>query len=153
MKVSEHYRGQRGEQYSALKQSDPSHPGYAVDFAYFRPYLKDSDTILDFGCGNGGILRLAVPLVTRADGLEVNPASRKSSLNEEFMVYASLDDLPLRPTYDVIMSNHVLEHVRDVCGTLERLRRSLKPGGRIVLKLPIDDARAAYQRAWTTGGF
>ena len=149
MKVSEHYRGQRGEHYSALKQSDPSDPGYAVDFAYFRPYLKDSDTILDFGCGNGGILRLAVPLVTRADGLEVNPASRQNSLNEEFMVYASLDDLPLRPTYDVIMSNHVLEHVRDVCGTLERLRQSLKPGGRIVLKLPIDDARAAYQRAWT----
>ena len=56
------------------------------------------------------------------------------------MVYASLDDLPLRPTYDVIMSNHVLEHVRDVCGTLERLRQWLKPGGRIVLKLPIDDA-------------
>ena len=119
MKVSEHYRGQRGEHYRALKQSDPSDPGYAVDFAYFRPYLKDSDTILDFGCGNGGILRLAVPLVTRADGLEVNPASRQSS------------------------------HVRDVCGTLERLRQSLKPSGRIVLKLPIDDARAAYQRAWT----
>lgn len=148
MTISAHYSGERGQHYTALKQSDPYNPGYAVDFAYFRPYLKPSDALLDFGCGNGGMLRLAVPAVTRADGLEVNPASRQIAHHQGLTVYASLAELPAEATYDVIMSNHVLEHVRDVCDTLERLRQKLKPGGRILLKLPIDDARTAYQRAW-----
>ena len=149
MKISEHYSGERGQHYTALKQSDPTGPGYAVDFAYFRPYLKPSDVLLDFGCGNGGILRLAAQCVARADGVEVNPASAQIARAEGLTVHPSADELPTVPTYDIITSNHCLEHVRDVCGTLERLRQCLKPGGRIVLKLPIDDARTSYQRAWT----
>ena len=149
MKISEHYGGERGRQYTALKQSDPTGPGYAVDFAYFRPYLKCSDVLLDFGCGNGGILRLAAQVVARAEGVEVNPASAQIARAQGLNVHSSVEALPTVPTFDIIMSNHVLEHVRDVCGTLERLRQCLKPGGRIVLKLPIDDARTSYQRAWT----
>jgi 2-polyprenyl-3-methyl-5-hydroxy-6-metoxy-1,4-benzoquinol methylase len=149
MKVSEHYAGERGEHYTALKQSDPSGPGYAVDFAYLRPYLKPTDTALDFGCGNGGILRLIAQSVQRAEGLEVNPASAAVARAENLTVFPSLDALPREPRYDVITSNHVLEHVRDVCATLEELRARLKPGGRLVVKLPIDDANAAYQRQWT----
>lgn len=149
MKVSEHYSGERGQQYTALKQSDPNGPGYAVDFAYFRSYLKPTDVLLDFGCGNGGILRLAEQAVARAEGVEVNPASAGIARKQGLTVHSSVEALPTVPTYDVIMSNHVLEHVRDVCGTLERLRQCLKPGGRVILKLPIDDARTSYQRAWT----
>ena len=105
--------------------------------------------LLDFGCGNGGILRLAARAVARAEGVEVNPAAARLARQQGLIVYPSAEALPTAPTYDVIMSNHVLEHVRDVCGTLDRLRQCLKPGGRLVVKLPIDDARAAYQRTWT----
>ncbi|MEQ1850964.1 MAG: class I SAM-dependent methyltransferase [Chthoniobacteraceae bacterium] len=149
MKISDHYSGERGEHYSALKQSDPLGPGYAVDFTYFLPYLKPSDVLLDFGCGNGGVLRLAAKAVARAEGVEVNPASAQMARGFGLTVHPSAEALPTAPVYDVIMSNHVLEHVRDVCATLERLRQCLKPGGRIVIKLPIDDARTAYQRQWT----
>jgi predicted SAM-dependent methyltransferase len=64
-------------------------------------------------------------------------------------VFSSFDALVHEPRYDVIVSNHVLEHVRDVCSTLEKLRAHLKPGGRLVVKLPIDDAHTAYQRDWS----
>lgn len=149
MKVSGHYEGRRGEAYVDEKQSDVLGHGYSIDFQYFRPYLRSSDAVLDFGCGNGGILRLVAKSVARADGLEVNPAAAAIARKQGFKVLSSLTELPLEPTYDVIISNHVLEHVRDVCGTLDRLRQSLRLGGIIVLKVPIDDARAGYQRQWT----
>jgi SAM-dependent methyltransferase len=124
-------------------------PGYAIDFAYFRPYLKGTDVVLDFGCGNGGILRLIEQMVEHAEGLEVNPASASIARLQKLTVFSSLDALAHEPRYDVIVSNHVLEHVRDTCSTLEELRAHLKPGGRLVVKLPIDDARAPYQREWS----
>jgi 2-polyprenyl-3-methyl-5-hydroxy-6-metoxy-1,4-benzoquinol methylase len=149
MKVSNHYAGRRGQKYVDEKQTDPFHPGYLIDFEYFKPYLDAKSVVLDFGCGNGGILRLIANHVARADGLEVNPAAAGKARGQGLTVFSSLTELPNEPTYDVIISNHVLEHVRDVCGTLERLRQSLQPAGIVVLKLPLDDARAAYQRKWT----
>jgi 2-polyprenyl-3-methyl-5-hydroxy-6-metoxy-1,4-benzoquinol methylase len=148
MKVSAHYIGARGENYAVQKQHDPLCMGYAIDYEYFRSYLKESDVVLDFGCGNGGILRLVAKTVRHADGLEVNSASAAIARQQGLTVFSSIEDLPKR-TYDVIVSNHVLEHVRDVCGMLQRLRECLKPAGRIVVKLPIDDARTSYQRVWS----
>jgi 2-polyprenyl-3-methyl-5-hydroxy-6-metoxy-1,4-benzoquinol methylase len=147
MKVSEHYIGARGENYTVQKQDDPFNFGHQIDFDYFLPYLKSADAVLDFGCGNGGILRLMAKIVRRTDGLEVNPASATIARQQGLRIFSSIEELPKR-AYDVIISNHVLEHVRDVCGTLEQLRECLKPTGRIVAKLPIDDARAPYQRKW-----
>jgi 2-polyprenyl-3-methyl-5-hydroxy-6-metoxy-1,4-benzoquinol methylase len=149
VKTSQHYVGPRGEQYAAHRQSDPLNPGYAIDFAYFRPYLKETDVVLDFGCGNGGILRLIEQMVEHAEGLEVNPASASIARLQKLTVFSSFDALAPEPRYDVIVSNHVLEHVRDTCSTLEELRAHLKPGGRLVVKLPIDDARVPYQREWS----
>jgi 2-polyprenyl-3-methyl-5-hydroxy-6-metoxy-1,4-benzoquinol methylase len=149
VKTSQHYAGPPGEQYAAQKQSDPLNPGYAIDFAYFRPYLKRTDIVLDFGCGNGGILRLIAQVVQQAEGLEVNPASAAMARVQQLTVFSSFDALVREPRYDIIVSNHVLEHVCDVCSTLERLRAHLKPGGRLVMKLPIDDARTKYQRGWS----
>jgi SAM-dependent methyltransferase len=149
MSVSEHYAGARGEAYVAQVQADPHHLGYAIDLAYFEPYLKATDVVLDFGCGNGGMLRLLQDKVARADGLEVNLSARSLAMAEGATVYASLDALPASPVYDVVISNHVLEHVRDVCPTLERLRACIKPGGRLIAKLPIDDFRAGRQTSWS----
>jgi 2-polyprenyl-3-methyl-5-hydroxy-6-metoxy-1,4-benzoquinol methylase len=147
--VSKHYAGERGQAYAASKQPDPLGFGYAIDFEYFRPYLKHGDVALDFGCGNGGILRHVARHTREAHGLEVNAAAMAMARAQNLTVFPSLEALPNEPRYDVILSNHVLEHLRDVCGTLEQLRERLKPGGRLVVKLPIDDHRTPYQRAWS----
>jgi SAM-dependent methyltransferase len=46
----------------------------------------------------------------------------------------------------VVVSNHTLEHIAAPYDALCQLRPKLKPGGRLVLVLPIDDWRA--QRRW-----
>ena len=147
--VSTHYKGDRGARYVACRQSDPHHPGYELDFAYFKPYLKRSDVVLDFGCGNGGMLRLVNEHVQRADGLEVNTHAASIARSLGFDVYHSLDELPRTPVYDAVVSNHVLEHVRDASSTLERVQASVKRDGLLLLKLPIDDWRARDQRKWS----
>ena len=94
MRISEHYVGERGENYVAQKQRDPLSIGYAIDFEYFRAYLKATDAVLDFGCGNGGILRLVANVVQRADGLEVNPASAAIAREQGIAVVSSIEELP-----------------------------------------------------------
>jgi SAM-dependent methyltransferase len=42
---------------------------------------------------------------------------------------------------DVVISNHALEHTLAPLDELRELRRVLKPGGRLVLWLPLDDWR------------
>ncbi|MBA3960654.1 MAG: class I SAM-dependent methyltransferase [Chthoniobacterales bacterium] len=149
MKVSDHYTGGRGEKYTRQKQADPFGIGYEIDYEYFRPYLEKRDVVLDFGCGNGGILRLVSRTVSRADGLEVNPSSASLAREQNLIVFSALSEIPADIIYDVIISNHVLEHIRDVCTTLEQLREHLKPGGRLIVKLPIDDPRARRQNRWS----
>lgn len=146
--VSTHYQDEAGQRYVKHYQSDPDYEGYKVDLKFFKPMLKPTDTILDFGCGNGGLLRLLSDHVERAEALEVNPHAAEIARSQGLTVYSSIEEIPTGPVYDVILSNHVLEHVRDPISTLERLRKSMKPGGKLLLKLPIDDWRARDQRRW-----
>jgi len=146
--VSKHYLGDKGKEYLGARQDDAYLPGYYYDLQYFLPYLKESDVVLDFGCGNGGMLRLLSEKVACAEGLEPNPAAREVADTTGCRLYAAIDELPGEPRYDVIVTNHVLEHIRDVCSTLEALRPVLKPGGLLVAKLPLDDWRWSYQRCF-----
>lgn len=147
--VSNRYQGEAGSHYVAHYQADPEEIGYELNFAYFKPLLRPTDAVLDFGCGNGGMLRLIDGYVDRAEGLEVNPHAAATARALGLTVHADLAGLSAVSAYDVVVSNHVLEHIRDVPGTLEALRACLKPGGRLVLKLPIDDWRAPKQQRWS----
>ncbi|MEZ6071953.1 MAG: class I SAM-dependent methyltransferase [Pirellulales bacterium] len=146
--VSDHYQGDKGAAYVAQKQSDTAMPKYGFEAAYFLPYIKSTDHVLDFGCGNGGIMRHLVKQAAEVAGVEVNDASRRLAEEGGFCVYSRLGDIPEDVKFDVIVSNHVLEHVPNVLDIVRELRTHLKPNGLLVVKLPIDDAQARYQRGW-----
>ena len=146
--VSDHYLGDAGVRYVEHHQSDPYSAGHQLNLEYFMPYLQPTDTVLDFGCGTGGMLHLLSEQVRNAEGLEVNPHAAESARTLGLTVYSSLSELPQGPVYDAVVSNHVLEHVRDASTTLERVRGSVKPGGLLLLKLPLEDWRARDQRRW-----
>lgn len=145
--VNEHYKGDQGRAYVEARLS-AGDAFYAVELEYFLPYLRSTDSVLEFGCGGGQMLSLVTPRVASIEAVEVNTAAREIASRSGVRVYASLTEVPGDATYDVIVSNHVLEHVPDVGAVLRELRSRLKPGGRLVVKLPIDDARAPRQRTW-----
>jgi 2-polyprenyl-3-methyl-5-hydroxy-6-metoxy-1,4-benzoquinol methylase len=148
--VSNHYKGTAGTRYVHMRQQDQHHIGYTLDFEYFKPFLKSTDCVLDFGCGNGGILRLVVQHVRRAEGVEVNASAAAIARSSGLTVYSSVETLPDDSLYDVVISNHVLEHIRDVTSTLEYLRQRIRTKGLLLLKLPMEDWRAADSQVWSS---
>lgn len=147
--ASRHYKGEAGRRYADHHQSNPESLGYRLNVEYFLPHLRSSDVVLDFGCGNGGMMTLLSRHVKTVKGLEVNPHVAAVARQLGFHVYSDLAELPHSPTFDVVVSNHVLEHVRDPSSTLERIRAAMKPGGILLLKLPLEDWRGRDQRRWS----
>lgn len=149
-RVSSHYLGDAGEQYAVNRQSPKGGLGYKIDADFFLPHVRNDDVVLDFGCGQGALTQYIKPHVSRLDGLEVNPAAAQRARElVGINVVESLDALPGEPTYDVVYTNHVLEHVRDVAGTLEAIRPSIKIGGKLIAKLPFNDINDPYHRRWS----
>lgn len=138
---STHYQDDKGKAYVASRQSDPDSLGHALNFEFFRPYLKPTDVVLDFGCGNGGLLKHLARRTARAEGLEINPEAARMARSNGHTVYSRLEEIPTTTRYDVIVTNHVLEH----------LRERLKPGGQLVAKLPLDDWREPRHRLVSVG--
>lgn len=150
VKVSAHYAGGQGEAYASGEYwSNLDHPSFRFEADFFAPYVDPSHSVLDFGCGNGGLMNALRARVASIEGLEVNQAAARTGREAGFTVYDGIGSIPAEKTYDRILSNHVLEHIRDVCTTLEALRRHLAPHGRFVFKLPIDDFRERWQRSWS----
>jgi ubiquinone/menaquinone biosynthesis C-methylase UbiE len=101
--------------------------------------------VLDWGCGAGQMTALL-----RQRGLEVTAFDYRGELSEPTMqplphypeVSAHLSPEPVAlpfetASFDAVLSCGVLEHVQDPDGSLDELKRVLKPGGTIyVYKLP-----------------
>ncbi len=93
-----------------------------------------SGRILDFGGGEQAHYLTALKSWMR-DG--VYESVNISSKMEPTYLIAPGDDLPVAPgTFDMVLSVNTLEHVYDLEGTLQKLIRALKPGGRIVFAVP-----------------
>lgn len=57
-------------------------------------------------------------------------------------VRADIAQLPFRDeSFDLVLCNHVLEHVSDDRAAMREMRRVLVPGGRAVMQHPIDTSR------------
>ncbi|MER2528084.1 MAG: class I SAM-dependent methyltransferase [Candidatus Competibacter denitrificans] len=153
-KASVHYQGDQGRQYFAERFTGDQDFGRRYQSRYFITYCGAEKTVLDFGCGDGTILR-ALPAARRL-AVEINPYCLEKIAN--FNVHLDLP-IAVRQTIDdwedaiadVTISNHALEHVLAPFDMLRGIYRVLRPGGVFVLVTPFDDWRGKGQREWITG--
>lgn len=95
--------------------------------------------LLEIGCGDGSFLRLMRSLGWRVAGLE--PDTRAAQMAREShgldVVEGTVEGTLLpEEAFDAIAIRHVIEHVAEPVRMLERIRPSLKPGGRLVVRTP-----------------
>jgi len=117
---------------------------------WFRRMGLDRDaTVLDVGCGGGELLReLQADGFRRLAGADPYLPSDRDLGGGLRLRKASLAELD--GSYDLVMLHHALEHMPDPQGVLARLAALVRPGGWLLLRIPVADceARARYGADW-----
>lgn len=110
-------------------------------------YIPDkSKSIVDIGCGNGGLLEKLSEIGFR-DLTGVDP-SQKCVDNVKnrgtYAVQGSIFNLNRNKKYDCIILSEVLEHVEDLNGAVSSLKSILKENGLIYMDVPDASRYAEY---------
>lgn len=142
--ASVRYVGKMGEDYFTYQSAVGDNDGQ-VTADILQPYVNAGDTVLDFGAGTGNLLHCLK--ANRKVAVEFNQSARqgcKDRFGEEIEIHSDLSTLE-SASIDVCVSNHCLEHVPYPGAALREIHRVLRPGGRLALRVPIDDWRCAKQ--------
>jgi len=118
------------------------YPGRVSEFMLLFRMLSERISfpvshLLEIGCGNGFSLRLWAEIADQVTGADLPQAidSARRMLEELPLPQANVqlletraEDLQLKASYELIVSQYVLEHVDDIEQSLMRIRAGLCPG-------------------------
>jgi SAM-dependent methyltransferase len=108
---------------------------YDLPWEWFRGHVSARSRILDIGCGMGELLRRM-----RWRGFRhltgIDPFIPHSIETEGLQILSGeLRDLD--ESFDFVMLHHSLEHVPNPLGVLSEARRLVRPGGAVLLRVPV----------------
>jgi SAM-dependent methyltransferase len=131
--------------FNALQISTERRRQIMDDFAWEANMApRDANNVLIVGCGDGAEMVFLRAVLPKADFMALNyvdllTPAMKEVVRTKLMVgdmHAHFDQLA--GGYDLITSNHTLEHMYDPDKTLAALYRLLRPGGTLISTLPLD---------------
>jgi SAM-dependent methyltransferase len=135
---------QRGTKRTLREVLKPYLPGDHARQVSARYYVERLMTqpqppkrVLDLGCGRGDSVDLFRRYDPNVDWVGVDIADSKEALQRQradarFVTYDGLNIPFADRTFDLVYSNHVLEHVREPARQLMEVRRVLRPGGSLI---------------------
>lgn len=108
--------------------------------------------ILEIGCGDG---RLSALIFSGIDvGIDVNPRSIEKCRRSAGHLYRQIHCLDARhlpdsgPKFGTIYANCVMEHIPDIESVLAGCSRALRPGGKLVMTVPLVRMNAHLLLPW-----
>jgi SAM-dependent methyltransferase len=105
------------------------------------PHLGGGGRSLDFGCGQGAWLDALQAAGWDTAGFEPGPSQREIASRRHRMI----DAPPTEPEFDLILSYHVYEHLRDPMQTTRALAGALRGGGHLLISVPDLSRLPAHQ--------
>lgn len=106
--------------------------------AIVRENLKENGSVLELGCGNGKLssaIATEVPGVKRVLAVDFYNQPSGLPVNVEFLKQ-DLENLQITETFDLIVLNQVLEHIKNPLGLLLNAKKILNRHGRILIVVP-----------------
>ena len=105
--------------------------------------LKNTDSVLDFGCGTGALLPTLSKNAKKvyATDLVIDVANKlvyEHGLENVFFVENNLNQIP-NEKIDIIIAADVLEHIENIDEYLSAFRKKLKPEGRLIVSGPTEN--------------
>ncbi len=106
-----------------------------------KKYAPDCRSFLEVGCGTGFVLRRIAEDFPKASITAVEyydsalPIARERCPRAAIS-YADIKNLPFEGEFDVVGCFDVLEHIPDDIEALRNLKKSLKPGGLLLVSVP-----------------
>lgn len=125
--------GHRDFESDASRLYDESRFGTELD--WLGP-VPANGRLLDVGSATGSYLRIAATRGWHGIGVEISPEARAIAAATGVDSSPDIDDVAGLGPFHLITLHHVLEHLVDPVGTLQRLRGLLAPGGRILIEVP-----------------
>jgi 2-polyprenyl-3-methyl-5-hydroxy-6-metoxy-1,4-benzoquinol methylase len=107
-----------------------------------KKYLKNSDTVLDFGCATGTVTCEISSCVKEATGIDISSKmidiakSKAGELkigNVDFRQATLFDKDYKRESFDVILAFNIIHFFKDTQEILQRMHELLKPEGLIII--------------------
>jgi SAM-dependent methyltransferase len=100
-------------------------------------YVTSDSVVLDVGAGAGIVADMNFRgHVRRICGIDLDPRVRTNPFLDESAI-STAERIPHpNETFDVVISDNVVEHLADPAAVFNEVARVLKPGGRFVFKTP-----------------
>lgn len=109
---------------------------------YICRHVGKSDVVLEFGCMYGHLLGELKSLGHKCIGVEIDSGA-VSACNAQgiSVIRSSVEDFDAQGNqYDLIIMSHVLEHFHEPAAVLQKVRKMLSAGGKLLLVVPNSDA-------------
>jgi 2-polyprenyl-3-methyl-5-hydroxy-6-metoxy-1,4-benzoquinol methylase len=100
--------------------------------------VAEKGRMLDVGCGEGSMLKLAREVGWNAEGVDFDAQAVDTSRHKGLSVRLGrlADQHYANESFDLVLMSHVIEHVHGPLATFVEIRRVLRPGGTMVTTTP-----------------
>jgi SAM-dependent methyltransferase len=109
----------------------------------YVPGLEQRHALLEIGAGTG-INLMHMKNIANVYAVEPAEFAREHCRSLGINAFPALEELPEDIRFDYILMRHVLEHVPEPLGQLQSIKNFLKPGGSLVLVLPVEPQVPSY---------
>tara|TARA_R110002049_G_scaffold243078_5_gene416854 strand:- start:1156 stop:1932 length:777 start_codon:yes stop_codon:yes gene_type:complete len=98
---------------------------------------KESGKLLEIGCNSGDFINMAKDNGYEVFGIEIDEVAAKQGISKgRNMIHGDFLKMNITEKYDIIVANHVLEHIPEIELIPKALKEVLAPNGVVIINVP-----------------